>query len=157
MSYAQSIFKVPSFEITYNEIKKEHQRSGTGNHGFRGVTRIARKGSSKEEKVGKNVKCHREDGPGKDPPCPRGLTFRWHASLGASQVALVVKNPPANARDIRDMGSIPGSGRPPEGGHGHPLQCFSLENPMDRGAWQAAVHRVAKSWTQLKRFSMHTR
>ena len=106
VSYAQSIFKVPSFEITYNEIKKEHQRSGTGNCGFRGVTRIARKGSFKEEKVGKNVKCHREDGPGKDPLCPRGLTFTWHASLGASQVALVVKNPPANARDIRDMGSI---------------------------------------------------
>ena len=54
--------------------------------------------------------------------------------LGPSQVALVVKNPPANAGDIRDVGSIPGSGRPPGGGHGSPLQYSYLENPMDRGA-----------------------
>ena len=50
------------------------------------------------------------------------------------QVALVVKNPPANARDIRDAGSIPGLGRFPAGGHGSPLQHSCLENPMDRGA-----------------------
>ena len=65
--------------------------------------------------------------------------------LGPSQVALVVKNPPANAGDIRDVGSIPGSGRPPGGGHGSPLQYSYLENPMDRGAWQAAVHGTTKS------------
>ena len=65
----------------------------------------------------------------------------------ASQVALVVKNLPANAGDIRDTGSIPGSGRPPEGGHGNSIQYFCLENPMDRGPWQAMVHRVAKSQT----------
>ena len=59
----------------------------------------------------------------------------------------MVKNPAANAGDIRDMGLIPGSGRSPEGGHGNPLQYSSLENPMDRGAWQARVHRVAKSRT----------
>ena len=57
-----------------------------------------------------------------------------------SQVALVVKKPPANAGDIRDTGSIPGSGRSPGGGHRNPLQYSCLENPMDRGAWQAAVH-----------------
>ena len=68
-------------------------------------------------------------------------------------VALVVKNPPSNARDIRDTSSIPGPGRFP----GNPLQYSCLENPMDRGAWWATVHRVAKSWTQLKRLSMHTR
>ena len=65
----------------------------------------------------------------------------------ASQVALVVKNPPANAGDVRDVGSIPGSGRSPAGGHGNLLQYFCLENPMDRGAWQATVHGVRKSWT----------
>ena len=69
---------------------------------------------------------------------------------GASQVALVVKNPSANAGDIRDVGSIPGSGRSPRGGHDNVLQYACLENPMDRGAWQAKVHGVAKSWTQLK-------
>ena len=62
----------------------------------------------------------------------------------------VVKNPPVNAGDIRDTGSIPGSGRSAGGGHGNPLQYSCLENPMDRGAWQAAVHRVTKSWPGLK-------
>ena len=56
----------------------------------------------------------------------------------------LVKNPPANAGDIREAGSIPGSGRSPAGGHGNPLQYSYLENPMDRGAWRAAVHRGAK-------------
>ena len=60
---------------------------------------------------------------------------------------LVVKNPPANAEDLRDVGSIPGSGRSPQGGNSNPLQCSCLENPMDRGAWQATVHRFAKSRT----------
>ena len=49
----------------------------------------------------------------------------------------VVKNPPANAGDMGDAGLIPGSGRSPRGGHGNPLQYSCLENPMDRGAWQA--------------------
>ena len=60
----------------------------------------------------------------------------------------MVKNPPANAGDKRDAGLIPGSGRSPGGGNGNPLQ-YCLENPMDGGAWQAAVHEVAKSWAQL--------
>ena len=63
-----------------------------------------------------------------------------------SQATLVVKNLPDNSEDLRDMGSISGSGRSP-GGHGNPFQYSYLENPMDRGAWQAAVHRVAQSWT----------
>ena len=58
-----------------------------------------------------------------------------------SQVALVVKNLPASAGDIGDMGLNPGSGRSPRGGHGNPLQYSCPENPMDRGGWQAAVHR----------------
>ena len=53
---------------------------------------------------------------------------------GASQVALVVKNPPANTGDVRDMGLIPGLGRSPGGGHGNLLQYSCLKNPMDRGA-----------------------
>ena len=63
---------------------------------------------------------------------------------GASQGVLVVKNLPANAEDVRDLGSIPGSGRFLGGGHGNPLQHSCLENHMDRGARQAIVHRVAK-------------
>ena len=65
----------------------------------------------------------------------------------ASQVALVVKNLPANAGDLRDVSSIPVSGRSPGGGHGNPLQYSCLENPMDRGAWWASVHRVEMSQT----------
>ena len=58
----------------------------------------------------------------------------------ASQVAPGVKNPPANARDVRDADSIPGSGRSPGEGHGNPLQYSCLKNPMDRGAWWAIIH-----------------
>ena len=60
-------------------------------------------------------------------------------------MVLVVKNPPANAGDIRDMGSIPEPGRSPGGGPGNPLQYFCLENPIHRGAWRAIVHGAAKS------------
>ena len=74
----------------------------------------------------------------------------FYTSLWASQVALEVKNPPSNAGDIRDVGLIPGLGRSPGGGHGNPLQCSCLENPLDRGAWRAAIHRAAKSRTRLK-------
>ena len=62
----------------------------------------------------------------------------------------MVKNLPANARDIRDTGLIPRLGGSPGVGNGSPLQCFCLENPVDRGAWQATVLRIAKRWTQLK-------
>ena len=68
----------------------------------------------------------------------------------------MVKNPPANAGDIRDTGWTPGSRRSPEGGLGNPLQYSCLENPIDRGAWWAMVHRVAKSRTRLKLLSTHT-
>ena len=59
-------------------------------------------------------------------------------------MALVVKIPPANAGDIRHVGLIPGSARSSGEGHGNPLQHSCLENPMDRGVWQAVVHRVAE-------------
>ena len=59
----------------------------------------------------------------------------------------VVKNPPARAGDIGDKGSVPGSGRSPGGGNGNPLHSSCLENSMERGAWWAAVHEVAKSQT----------
>ena len=68
---------------------------------------------------------------------------------GASQTALVVKNPPASAGDTRDLGSIPGSGRSPREGKGNPLQNSCLENPMDRGAWRATVDSVSRSWTNV--------
>ena len=68
----------------------------------------------------------------------------------AIQVELAVKNLPANAGDTRDSGSIPGFERSPGEGHGNPLQCSCLENPTDRGAWQAAVHGVTTSRTRLK-------
>ena len=73
----------------------------------------------------------------------------------ASQVALVVKNLPANTGDIRDKSSIPGSGRSSGGRHGNRLQYSCLENSLHRGAWWTTVHRVAKSQTQLKPISMH--
>ena len=69
------------------------------------------------------------------------ICFFW-----TSQVVQVVKNPPATAEDIRDVGLIPGLGRSPGGGHGNPLQYSCLENPMDRGVWQDTIHRVTKSW-----------
>ena len=59
----------------------------------------------------------------------------------------MIKNMPANAGDIRDPGSVPESGRSPGGGNGSPLQYSCQENPMDRGAWRAMVHRVTKSDT----------
>ena len=69
---------------------------------------------------------------------------------GASQVALLVKNPLVNAEEIRETGSIPGSGRSLGEGNGNPLQYSYLENSMDRGAWWAIVHRVTKSRTRLR-------
>ena len=73
-----------------------------------------------------------------------GLTYTLY------WVVLVVKNLPASAGDVRDMGSIPGSGRSPTREHGNPLKYSYLGNPMDRGARQGTVHRVAQSWTLLK-------
>jgi len=64
-------------------------------------------------------------------------------------VVLVVKNLPVSAGDIRDAGSVPGLGRSPGIGHDNSLQDSCLENPMDRGAWQAVIHGVAKNQTQL--------
>ena len=74
-----------------------------------------------------------------------------------SQVVLVVKNPLANAGDIRDLGLIPGSGRSLGEGNDNPLQYSCLENPVDGGAWRATVHRVSKSQTRLKQINIsHT-
>ena len=75
------------------------------------------------------------------------MAYSWTERSHVDQVALVVKNLPANAGVRRDASSVPGLGRSVRGGHGNPLQYFCLENPKDRGAWQAIVHRVAKSWT----------
>ena len=75
--------------------------------------------------------------------------LRW-----ASQVVLVVKNMLTNARDIRDLDLIPGSGRSPGGGQDNLLHHSHLENPMDKGDWQAIVHRVTKSQIWLNRLSI---
>ena len=77
----------------------------------------------------------------------RELITRCFWSKMGSQVALVVKNLPANVEDIRDTGSTPGSGRSPGGGHGNPFHYSCLEHPMDRGAWWATIHGVTKSRT----------
>ena len=75
--------------------------------------------------------------------------------LSSSQLALVVKNLPASAGDVKDVNSIPGSGKSPGGWYGSPLQYSCLEDSMDGGAWQATVHGVTKSRTQLKWLNMH--
>ena len=67
-------------------------------------------------------------------PVISGFSGGSDGEESASPVALVVKNPPASAGDVRDVGSIPGLGRSSEGGHGNPFQCSCLEKPMDRGA-----------------------
>ena len=67
----------------------------------------------------------------------------------------MVKTLPASARNLRHLGSIPGSRRFPGGGNGNPLKCSCLENPMDTGAWKATVYVVAKSQTRLKRHRVH--
>ena len=79
-----------------------------------------------------------------------------HINHLASQVVLVLKNLPTNARDTGDIGSIPESGRPSGEGHGNPLQYSCLVNPVDRGAWWSMVHMVAKSRTLLKLLSTHS-
>ena len=86
---------------------------------------------------------------------PTLYLFMYHL-LRASQVALVVKNPPANAGDLRDVGSIPVCRRSPEG-NSNPLQYSCLQNPTDRRGWWARVHGVAKSQTRLKQLSTLTR
>ena len=89
---------------------------------------------------------------------PFPTIFTLLSAIGrASQVALVVKNPPANAGDVRHLGSIPGLGRSPGGGHGNPLQYSCLENPTDRGACTATVHRIAKCQIWLKWLSMYAK
>ena len=82
--------------------------------------------------------------------CPKildSLIIDFPFGLELPQMALVVKNPPASAGGTRDEGLIPGSGRSPGGEHGNPLQYCCLESSMDRGAWQATGHGVAKSQT----------
>ena len=80
--------------------------------------------------------------------------YEWSVVSHGDLIALLVKNPAANAEDLRDVGSIPESGRLPGGGYGNPLQYSCLENPMDLGAWHTTVHEVAKSWTWLKLLSI---
>ena len=93
------------------------------------------------------------------PNKPSGATFALltiHLSPKSGTNGAVVKNQLDKAGEARDLGSIPGSGKSPEGGNGNLLQYSCLENSMDRGAWQATVHGVAKSWTQLSVHVLNT-
>ena len=71
--------------------------------------------------------------------------FQGHTVVLNSQLALVEKNPPADAGDVSDVGSVPGSGRSPGEGNDNPVHCSCLENPMNRGAWWVTVHGFTKS------------
>ena len=84
------------------------------------------------------------------------MPYNLITTLGASQVAPVVKNPPAIVVEARGEHPIAGSGRSPGVGNGYPLQYSCLENSMDRGAWQDTVHGVAKRWTQLRMHCTHS-
>ena len=75
---------------------------------------------------------------------------------GTSQVLIMVKSPPANSGDLRDEGSIPGSGRSPGGRHGNPFRYACLENPLDWRAWQATVHRAIQSQNDWSSLAQHT-
>ena len=100
------------------------------------------------DKVGRRSGGIMEEGPSQE-----GGFSSNREEKQAPQVALVVRHMPDNAGDTRDVGSIPGSGRSPGEGNGNPLQYPCLENPMDRGAWRATVHGVAKSRTRLSNFT----
>ena len=91
--------------------------------------------------------------------CVRHCIFLYNLQLTApfkDCILTAVKNLPTNARDTRDKGSIPDSGRSPGGGHGNPIQFSCLGNSMDRGSWQSTVHGVIKSWTQLNTWHLLT-
>ena len=112
--------------------------------------------------MAKNLCCHCR-GHGFDPwsgnynpTCHVALPKKYKSmKIVSVHLALVVKNLSANAGDIRDENSILGSGRSPGEGHSNPLQYSCMENPMNRGAWWATVHRVAQSWAQLKWLTTH--
>ena len=81
---------------------------------------------------------------------PAAVVTHFHNNLESLfHMILMVKNLPANAEDIRNMGSTPGLGRSSGGGHGNPLWYSCLENPMNRGAWRATVGGVTKGRTRL--------
>ena len=87
--------------------------------------------------------------------CVETCFMPWYVVLAASQVGLAVKNLSANAGGARDMGLLPESESSSGEGQGNPLQASHLEKPMDKGAWWATVHMVAKSRTGPKQLSLH--
>ena len=96
------------------------------------------------------IKCPDSQGEnGNNEVCPSYLP-------GLNLVTLVVKSLPASAGDVRDPGSIPGSGRYPGEVNGNKFQYSYLENPMDRGTWLATAHGITKSWTQLRDYTFQT-
>ena len=101
--------------------------------------------------------CHMEEESGDTPRVECAFFFPPHlkACGRASQVAQVVKNPPANAGGAGDVDLIPGSGRSPGGGNGNPLQYSCLGKPVDRGGWQATVHGVTKELDPTEHTQTH--
>ena len=87
--------------------------------------------------------------------CDCDIIYRIYIHIYGFPRGTSGKEPACQCKRRRRRGSISGLGRSPGGGHGNPLQCSCLENPMDRGAWRAMVHRVTKSQTQLRRLSTH--
>ena len=149
------ISKVASKPTNHLAVNRQGQsRRGLGRHGVPGMRRLS--WAETPALQGPSWLClhtvcpsHFELG---QPPVHTMIFFIPHiySSSGTSQVALMTKNPPANAGDKRYAGLIPGSGRSPGEGNGNPLQYFCWKIPMDRGGWPATVHRVAKSGTRLK-------
>ena len=103
---------------------------------------------ARSERTGKELTKQKE--------MKRGQIWPRERPYQASQVALVVKNPPANTEDRR-AGSIPGRGRSPGAGYSNPLQYSWLKNSMDRGAWRTTGHEAAESRTLLKRLGTQPR
>ena len=112
----------------------------------------------KEMATRSNVFAWRIPGMGEPGGLPSVGSHRvGHNWSDLAAAAAAVKNPPANAGDVRAPSSIPTSRRSPGGGHRRPLQCSCLENPMDRGAWWATVHGAAQSQTRLSDWAQHDR
>ena len=139
-----AFYEIPHNEAFINNIYEEHARTwgnaGCVELGIKSQNLLRECNYVRTLQIGKAIKVHP-----KNINMGRVYLFGWGRGVAmAFQVALVLKNLPANTRDLRDMRLIPGSGRSPGRGHGNPFQYSCLENPPDRAAWQAMAHRVTE-------------